>query len=261
MLNLGGPNQTNSLTVDVSIAKDGQRIFTPQPTSATNLSWNTDHRRLDIAKPGRYFLTFNAQGFNFASPAVVFNSEHKGISIYLDGSNESPSQVTLLIATDATVGERASFSLVATTSGGGTEILDPTILVEPPGLTASDAPSDPNTLQVGISLVATDYIYSHGNQKLSGLSSDYYALIGDFGIYQVVFDAQFELAVPGIEFPQGQPSYITRTQVGNTVTLTVSVDAGMKPATVPLKIVPVDEKLKAPNDPTILVEPPGVEGE
>lgn len=251
----GGPNPTNSLAVDVSIDENGKRNLVPQPTSAANLSWNVDHRRLDVAKPGRYFLVFNAKGFTFASPAVEFDGSHKGVGLY----QESSTQAILSISTAAGDGERVSFSLVGTGADGCREILDPTILVEPPGGLSEAETDTGDVLRVGIEWIGLDvgYAFLQGSEKLSGISSDFYALIADFGDSILVFDAFFELANPGIVFPDGQPEYITLDQQGNEVTLTISVTAGMKAQVVPLAIVPADKTVGAPNDPTILVEPPG----
>ncbi|HEV7671918.1 MAG TPA: hypothetical protein VGS22_25630 [Thermoanaerobaculia bacterium] len=124
-MSLEGPDPSNSLTVVVTIVK-ASRVFTPQPTRSKSLSWNVDHRRLDIAEPGRYFLILAAQDFTLDSPAIEFKGRHHGISVY----EADTTQVTILIATDATAGERAEFWLIE--KGGGT--VDPTILVDPPGL-------------------------------------------------------------------------------------------------------------------------------
>lgn len=153
-MSLEGPNAGNNLTVNVSIV-DGVKIFTPVEPAPENLTWNVNHRRLDIAKPGRYFFTLVAQGFTLASPPIEFKGAHKGMSLYEADSNESSTQATILIATDAAEGERAEFWLL----GQDGEIVDPTILVEPP-----DRPADDDlpgggvrgTLMVGVAIDPPD---------------------------------------------------------------------------------------------------------
>ena len=84
------------------------------------------------------------------------------------------------------------------------------------------------------------------------------ATVEDYGTYTIVFDASFNLKDPGITFPAGQPEYITLLQNVNAVALTVRVDRdGTWPALVPLKIEQDGHLPHVPNEPTILVDPPG----
>lgn len=250
------PNDSNRLVVELAENAEGRRIFIPRLPAPSGLDWNVSHRRLDVREKGNYFLTVVAgNGLTFATPAIVFTTPAMGISFL----GQSSDTATIAITSDYGE-ERAKFDIVLQT-GSGTEIIDPTILVEPPGGVPDPALEIP-TLTVRVDLVDGLYVYvlKEADPNLSGVTSTLTAKVSNYGNYAVIFDASFPLENPGITFPDGKPDYITPSQpIGsNTVTLQIQVAKGQPwPKEVPLKIEKGKPPIpKDPNDPTILVEPP-----
>ncbi len=257
-MSLEGPNSENSLTVIVTL-ENGARVFTPQQPEPANLAWNVDHRRLDIKQPGRYFLTMVAAGFTFDSTPVAFEGSHHGFSVY----QKSASQVSILIATDAGPGDRTHFWLVGTDSDGRPTIIDPTILVEPPGGTPDVVPPSiaAGTLLVSVAMDEnSQLVYKEELVDTPHLEWDQEALsakVSHHGTYFLVYGTDFELGTPAVEFPGGQPDFIKLTETGHLAILEIRVRIGQPKESVPVKLNAAADAFPSNNEPTILVEPPG----
>jgi hypothetical protein len=247
------PNDGNTLFVDLAEDTEGRRTFTPRLPAPAGLDWNVNHRRLDVLEKGDYFLTIVAgNGLTFATPAIVFTTPATGISF----QGQSGNAATIAITSDYGE-ERAVFDIVLQTDSGGIEIVDPTILVEPPGGIDSEAPSVPS-LVVNVSLTeAGDYLYEPDQADTPNLvwvEEKQTAKISAVGTFRVIFNAAFPLGPLGILFPNGgKPGNVTRSKDADVVTLEIAASQYQK---ILLQIQQADNNL-VPNEPTILVEPPG----
>lgn len=124
---------------------------------------------------------------------------------------------------------------------------------------SSNAPEPVPSLVVHVSLTdAGDYHYEPEQAEtpnLVWLDAERTAKISAVGVFRVIFKATFELGPLGILFPNGKPGNVTRSKVEDVVTLEIAARQGLQ-QTIPLQIEKADNGF-VPNEPTILVEPPG----
>ncbi len=250
---------TGSVAIQISKTPEEKFEFKNLDSTGSGITFDDGSRTAKITAYGTFQLSYSMDGFDIKDPGITWGPSP-------DGTTTPPTGYTVSEETDG-----SSFTITVTVSESGgaetatflihqdsTEVIDPTILVEPPGGVASDEPAAPS-LVVNVSLSpAGDYVYTPDQADtphMVWLDVERTAKISEVGVFKVIFKAAFKLGPLGILFPDGKPGNVTRSKDENVVTLEI-VARPLLIQVIPLRIEKSDSNFVR-NEPTILVEPPG----
>ena len=256
---------TGSVAIQISKTQEERFKFQSGVPTGSGITFDDASRTATINELGTFQLSYSIDGFDIKDPGITRGNSPSG-------STRPPTGYTVNEATDG-----SSFTVEVTTAQTGgaetasflihqdstTDVIDPTILVEPPGGIDFDLPENTGTLLVSAAIDEDKQLVYEEQVRdtpyLEWLPDIYSAKVTNEGVYYLVYGTDFELGIPAIEFPNGHPAYIDLAQTGHLAILTLRVSKGQPHEEVLLKINRVDPDPGIHNEPTILVEPPGGE--
>ncbi|MEP7013248.1 MAG: hypothetical protein ABJC13_23260 [Acidobacteriota bacterium] len=255
---------TGSVAIQISKTAGGKFKFTSSAPTGSGITFDDAPRQATINELGTFLLSYTMDGFEIKDPGITWGESPAADPTPPTGYtvNEVPngSSFTVEVTTALTGGAQTASFLIHQDST--TDVIDPTILVEPPGGQIVDF----DRLGTGTLLVSAalepdkQLVYKEqvrDTPYLEWLPDILSARVSNEGLYYLVYGTDFELGIPAIEFPNGQPEYIELTQTGHLAILTLRVSKGQPHEQVLLKINMAFPDPGVNNEPTILVEPPG----
>jgi len=257
---------TGSVAIQISKTLEGKFKFQSGVPTGSGITFDDASRKATINELGTFQLSYSIDGFDIKDPGITWGKSPTATTTpptgYTVNEDPSGSSFTVEVTTAQTGGAQTASFLIHQDST--TDVIDPTILVDPPhgqDDQLSDGIGD-GTLLVSVDLDEPQgrYVYKEQvvdapvlrwNQEAS------LASVLDYGIYYVVFGADFELNEPAILFEGDPPSYVTLKQTGHLAILEIEVKKEETwPQTIPLRLNPKGAIHEVRNEPTILVDPP-----
>ncbi|HXU29341.1 MAG TPA: hypothetical protein VN851_02085 [Thermoanaerobaculia bacterium] len=252
----------------MALSVDAQGNFTiDHEPQGSRFRFSTSSHQATIGSFGTYVLTITT-GFTLGDPAITFtDGQPADVEISDLGSNSFT--LKIFASRDSTDFPQKIGFQIHSSDPDADSIVDPTILVDPPHTGQGDeiggvAESGTLILSVSTDKEAPDQlVYKQqvvDTALLKWSPDERLATVSGFGLYYLVFGADFVLKDPAIDFPEEPeskpPPFVTLRQTSNLAILEIEVKQGAKEQKIPLRLQPENFNGGNINEPTILVDPP-----